>query len=80
MFEHAERADTGVPAFLNVGHSVTDLDDRLHRRHLEFLHIGKIIYGFGRPRPSTESGLNHASGAYPCFAAFSVTTAIIASV
>lgn len=41
MFEHAERADTGVPAFLNVGHSVTDLDDRLHRRHLEFLHVGK---------------------------------------
>ena len=41
MFEHAERADTGVPAFLNVGHSVTDLDDRLHGRHLKFPHIGK---------------------------------------
>ena len=30
--EHAERADTGVPALLNVGYSVTDLDDRLYGR------------------------------------------------
>ena len=36
--EHAERADTGVPALLNVGHSVTDLDDRLYGRHPPLAH------------------------------------------
>lgn len=36
--EHAERADTGVPALPDVEHSVTDLDDRLYGRHPPLAH------------------------------------------